>query len=214
MFERLDAAREEGRRGRVEADSVTVYEGTARFTGPRELRIDLPDGAVDISARQLRRDRRGGGTLLGPQDETVAERFDELARTRYDLRLGREVTAVGGRPGALRLTLDDAPTVEADMLLVAAGRVPDSGRLNLDAAGIAVRDDGRIVVDAYQRITAEGAFALGDISTPPPLEHMANREAQVVAHNLRHPDDLISAEHELVPAAVFITRPEIATVGA
>ncbi|WP_239516368.1 MULTISPECIES: FAD-dependent oxidoreductase [unclassified Streptomyces] len=53
VFGRLDAEREEGRRGRLEADRVTVYEGTARFTGPRELRIDLADGAVDIGARQI-----------------------------------------------------------------------------------------------------------------------------------------------------------------
>ncbi|WP_445270059.1 mycothione reductase [Streptomyces sp. DSM 41634] len=272
VFGRLDAEREEGRRGRREADSVTVYEGTARFTGPRELRIGLAEGAVGIGARQIviaaggrplvpppiagsalpyetsdtimRIDappRRlavlGGGyvaaelaevfaaagssvvivekeeRLLGPQDETVAARFTELARSRYDLRLGREVTGVGGRPGALRLTLDDGSTVEADMLLVAVGRVPNGDRLNLGAAGVATHDDGRIVVDAYQRTTAEGVFALGDVCTPVPLKHVANREAQVVGHNLRHPDDLIAADHELVPAAVF-TRPQIASVGA
>lgn len=275
VFGRLDAEREEGRRSRREADSVTVYEGTARFTGPRQLRIeglDGTDGAVDITARRIvvavggrpsvpppvlasglpyetsdtvmRIDappRRlavlGGGyiaaelaevfaaagssvvivekerRLLGPQDETVAERFTELARSRYDLRLGREVTEVGGRPGALRLSLDDGSTVEADMLLVAAGRVPNSDRLDVAAAGIATGDDGRIVVDAHQRTTADGVFALGDVCTPVPLKHVANREAQVVAHNLRHPDDLIEADHDLVPAAVF-TRPEIASVGA
>ncbi|MEU9233655.1 mycothione reductase [Streptomyces subrutilus] len=272
VFERLDAEREEGRRARREADFVTVYEGTARFTGPRELRIEGPDGAVDIKARQIviavggrpsvpppvldsalpyetsdtvmridappsRLAVLGGGyiaaelaevfaaagssvvivekekRLLGPQDETVAERFTELARARYDLRLGREVTEVGGRPGALRLSLDDGSAIEADMLLVAVGRVPNSDRLNLEAAGVATHDDGRIVVDAHQRTTAEGVFALGDVCSPVPLKHVANREAEVVAHNLRHADDLIEAGHELVPAAVF-TRPEIASVGA
>lgn len=272
VFGRLDADREEGRRGRAESGFVTVYEGRARFTGPRQLRIDLPDGGLDVSAEQIvvaaggrplvpapvadsglpyetsdtvmRIDappRRlavlGGGyiaaelaevfvsagssvvivekeeRLLGPQDETVAERFTELVRSRYDLRLGREVTAVTGRPGALRLTLDDGSTVEADMLLVAAGRVPNSDRLNLGAAGIRTRDDGRIVVDAHQRTTADGVFALGDICTPVQLKHVANREAEVVSHNLRHPDDLTSADHDNVPAAVF-TRPQIASVGA
>ncbi|MGW6710879.1 FAD-dependent oxidoreductase, partial [Streptomyces sp. NPDC054956] len=113
----------------------------------------------------------------------------------------------------LRLTLDDASTVEADLLLVASGRLPNSDRLNLDAAGIATRDDGRIVVDAYQRTTGKGVFALGDICTPVPLKHVANHEAEVVAHNLRHPDDLIAADRDRVPAAVF-TRPQIASIGA
>ncbi|MFE2547543.1 mycothione reductase [Streptomyces sp. NPDC059355] len=272
VFGRLDAERDSGRRDREQEDAITVYEGSARFTGPRTLRIDRPDGPVDISAGRIvvavggrplvpapvaeaglpyetsdtvmRIDappRRlavlGGGyiaaelaevfaeagssvtivekeqRLLGPQDETVAERFTELVRSRYDLRLGREVTALGGRPGALLLTLDDGTTVDADMLLVAVGRVPNGDRLNLDAAGITTHDDGRVRVDRHQRTSAEGVFALGDVCSPVPLKHVANREAEVVAHNLRHPEDLIACDHELVPAAVF-TRPEIASVGA
>lgn len=271
VFGRLDADREEGRRARRESHFVTVYEGSAHFTGPRELRIQLADGSVDVSARQIviavggrpavppavaesglpyetsdtvmrieapprRLAVLGGGyiaaelaevfaaaggsvaivekeeRLLSTLDETVSERFTELARSRYDLGLGREVTAVGGRPGALLLTLDDASRVEADMLLVATGRVPNSDRLNLAAAGIDTRDDGRIVVDAHQRTTVEGVFALGDVCAPVPLKHVANREARVVAHNLRHPENLLATDHDLVPAAVF-TRPQIASVG-
>ncbi|MEU8465545.1 mycothione reductase [Streptomyces sp. NPDC029003] len=272
IFGRLDAERAEGRRGRLEADHITVYEGTARFTGPRQLRIDLPDGPVAITGRQIviaagsrplvpgpvtasglpyetsdtvmrigapprRLAVLGGGYvaaelaevfaeagssvviiekedhLLGPQDEEVAARFTELARGRHDLRLGREVTAVGGRPGELRLTLDDGSTVGADLLLVAAGRLPNGDRLDLDAAGVATHDDGRIVVDACQRTTAEGVFALGDVCTPVPLKHVANREARVVAHNLRHPDAPVTTGDAPVPAAVF-TSPQIASVGA
>ncbi|WP_033226740.1 mycothione reductase [Streptomyces virginiae] len=272
IFARLDVERDEGRTGREQQDAVTVYEGTARFTGPRTLRIEGVDGAVDVSAGQIvvavggrpvvpgpvveaglpyetsdtvmRIDAPprhlailGGGYiaaeladvfaetgssvtivekeehLLGEQDETVRERFTDLVRSRYELRLSRELTAVGGRPGALRLTLDDGSTVESDMLLVAVGRLPNSDRLNLRAAGIATHDDGRVIVDRHQRTTAEGVFALGDICSPVALKHVANREAEVVVHNLRHPDDLIAADHELVPAAVF-TRPQIASVGA
>jgi len=46
-----------------------------------------------------------------------------------------------------------------------------------------------------------------------PLKHVANREADVVRHNLRHPDDLVSAGHDLVPSAIF-THPQIAAIGA
>ncbi|MCX5077326.1 FAD-dependent oxidoreductase [Streptomyces sp. NBC_00513] len=99
------------------------------------------------------------------------------------------------------------------MLLVAAGRIPNGDRLDLGAAGIRTHDDGRIVVDEHQHTTAEGVFALGDVCTPVPLKHVANREAEVVSHNLRHPQDLIGADHDLVPSAVF-TRPEIASIGA
>ncbi|TCN44762.1 pyridine nucleotide-disulfide oxidoreductase [Kribbella orskensis] len=69
------------------------------------------------------------------------------------------------------------------------------------------------MVDEYQRTGVEGVFALGDIWAPYQLKHVANRQAEVVAHNLRHPDDLIATDLDVVPAAVF-TNPQIATVGA
>ena len=75
-------------------------------------------------------------TLLGGQDETVTEEFTALLAKRYDLRLGRERRACRGEPGALRITLDDGTTVEADTLLVAVGRAPNGDRMDLDAAGI------------------------------------------------------------------------------
>jgi mycothione reductase len=153
------------------------------------------------------------GTLLDGQDHTVAEEFTALAAKRYDLRLGREATRLSGAPGALRITLDDGTTVAADTLLVAVGRVPNGDRMNLDAAGVDVDDAGRIVIDAHQRTTAEGVWALGDVCASVPLKHVANREAEVVRHNLRHPDDLVSAGHDLVPSAIF-THPQIARIGA
>ena len=152
--------------------------------------------------------------LLGPQDETVAERFTELARHRYAVHTGREVAQVvpNGERG-VRLTLDDGVVLDADALLVAVGRVPNGDRLDLDACGVEVRDNGSIVVDAHQRTTADGVWALGDISTPVQLKHVANREAKVVAHNLLHPDDLWETDHSAVPSAIF-TSPQIASVGA
>ncbi|GEL21512.1 mycothione reductase [Pseudonocardia sulfidoxydans NBRC 16205] len=152
-------------------------------------------------------------TLLAGQDVLVAREFTELASKAWDVRLDREVTAVSGAPGALVLTLDDESTVEADMLLVAVGRVPNGDGLDLDTAGIDVHDDGRIVVDEYQRTTADGVWALGDVSTKVPLKHVANREADVVRHNLRHPDDLHTTGDAPVPSAIF-TSPQIAAVGA
>lgn len=154
-----------------------------------------------------------GDALLGPQDETVVTEFTKLAGERYDLRLGREATSVSGTPGALRIGLDDRSVVEADTLLVAVGRIPNGDRMDLDAGGVATEDDGRIVVDEYQRATAEGVWALGDVCTPVPLKHVANREADVVRHNLRHPDGLVRAGHDLVPSAIF-TAPQIAAIGA
>ncbi|MFD3696851.1 mycothione reductase [Streptomyces sp. NPDC058646] len=150
--------------------------------------------------------------LLAAQDASVSAAYTELAAARYDVRTGTALTRVEGEPGRLRLRLDDGTTVEADTLLVAVGRTPNSDRLRAERAGMSLHDDGRVVVDAFQRTTAPGVFALGDVCTPFPLKHVANREAQVVAHNLLHPDDLVRTSHDAVPAAVF-TCPQIAQVG-
>ncbi|WP_263172311.1 mycothione reductase [Streptomyces sp. SCSIO ZS0520] len=150
--------------------------------------------------------------LLEQQDESVAEAFTEAVRGRWDLRLGRELTGVAGSPGALRLTLDDGAELTADTLLVAVGRRPNSDRLALEKAAVEVREDGRIEVDDRLRTSAEGVWALGDIATPVPLKHVANREAEIVAHNLLHPDDPRTMSYRAVPSAVF-TRPQIAQVG-
>ncbi|MDA5282198.1 mycothione reductase [Streptomyces sp. Isolate_45] len=151
-------------------------------------------------------------TLLSAQDEAVATAYTKIASDRYDVRTGTALTRVEGEPGRLRLVLDDGTAVEADTLLVAAGRIPNSDRIDARRAGIDLHDDGRVVVDDFQRTGVPGVFALGDVCTSFPLKHVANREARVVAHNLLHPDDLVRTSHEAVPAGVF-THPQIAQVG-
>jgi mycothione reductase len=113
----------------------------------------------------------------------------------------------------LALLLEDGTAVAGDLLLVATGRRPDTDDLDLDRAGVKLRDDGRIQVDSYGRTTAEGIWSLGDASSAFELKHVANAEARTLAHNLAHPDDLRPYPHDWVPSAVF-TEPQIASVGA
>ena len=142
---------------------------------------------------------KSGQLLGGPQDEAVRSAYTELMRPRYDLRCGSDLVEVSGSPGDLVMRLDDGSTIRADTLLVAAGRRSNSDRLDVAKGDIGIHDDGRIVADEYGRTTADGVFALGDVSTPIPLKHVANREAEAVKHNLLHPDDLRAVSHDLVP---------------
>ncbi|MCB0945961.1 MAG: FAD-dependent oxidoreductase, partial [Mycobacterium sp.] len=100
-------------------------------------------------------------------------------------------------------------------VLVATGRVPNGDQLDADTVGVEVAD-GLVVVDEYQRTTARGIFALGDVCSPYQLKHVANHEARVVKHNLLQDwddlDNLRPADHRYVPSAVF-TDPQIACVG-
>ena len=71
---------------------------------------------------------------------------------------------------------------------------------------------GEVIVDAYGRTSAPGVWALGDVNGRYQLKHMANGEAEVVQHNLLHPDDLRPLDTRPAPHAVF-GSPQIGAVG-
>ena len=152
--------------------------------------------------------------LLSTHDADVARHVTDAVTPRWDVRLGTTLDRVSAAPdGASVLHLSGGAEVEVDAILVATGRRPNSDRLALDVAGVEVDDEtGLVVVDAHQRTTAAGVWALGDLSSPEPLKHVANQDARVVQHNLLHPDDLIVSDHRHVPQAAF-TSPQVASVG-
>lgn len=150
--------------------------------------------------------------LLRTLDKDITEPFNELAAARFDARIGRTVTAATHGAHGVTLTLDDDSIVSAESLLIATGRRPNGDQLSAAAGGIELREDGRVKVDEFGRTSVEGVWALGDVSSPYQLKHVANAEARAIQHNLLHPADLQEMPHEHVPSAIF-THPQIATVG-
>jgi len=150
--------------------------------------------------------------LLRQMDSDLGQAFNALAEERYDVHQGRNITGVSQGENEVAVTLDDGSTVSGEVLLVATGRVPNGDELDLELAGIDA-DDGRISVDEFGRsTTANGVWALGDISSPYMLKHVANAEMRAVRHNLLNPENMKKMPHDFVPAAVF-THPQIAYVG-
>ncbi len=160
-----------------------------------------------------------GPTLLANCDDDIGEQFTDIASRRWNVRSHHTVTGghtdVSGASGTT-LFLDDGSSLHADTVLVATGRIPNGDLLDADLAGVAVTEGGRIVVDEYQRTTARGIFALGDVCSGHMLKHVANHEARVVRHNLLQDwddtDQMLASDHRYVPAAVF-SDPQIAWVG-
>ena len=150
--------------------------------------------------------------LLREEDDDISTRFTELAQERWDVRLNCQASKVEEYDGGIRLHLDDGSTLDVDEVLVATGRRSNSDGLDPERAGIAVNDDGLVVVDEYQRTTAPGVFALGDVSNRFQLKHVSNHEARVVQHNLLHPGEPVKANHDNIPSAVF-SQPQVASVG-
>lgn len=159
-------------------------------------------------------------TLIADHDVQIASALTAFARTRWDVRTATDLVRVsraasGGVVLHLAAAGDDdgaTSTLEVDTLLLAVGRTPNSDRLDVGAAGIEVDDDGVVVVDERQRTTADGVWALGDVSSRIPLKSTANQDARVVQHDLLHPDEPVASDHRVVPDAVF-TSPQVARVG-
>ena len=154
--------------------------------------------------------------MLRHEDTEIARRFTRLLGERVDLRLGHQLVAARTLDDQ-RIAIDiDGPegatTLTADVLLLATGRIPNGDRLQLDRTGVALDDDGYVVVDEFQRTTADGIFALGDVSSHHQLKHVANHEARVVQYNLLHPETMIRSDHRYIPHAVF-SLPQVASVG-
>ncbi|AGF72753.1 mycothione reductase [Corynebacterium halotolerans] len=151
--------------------------------------------------------------MLRNLEADLRDRFNQLAAQRYTVLAGRNAIGASESDDGVTVQLDDGSSVTAEVLLVATGRTRNGDQMELAAGGVEMTGDGRISVDEYGRSTsAEGVWALGDVSSPYMLKHVANAEMRAVRHNLLHPEDMRKLPHEHIPAATF-THPQIATVG-
>jgi mycothione reductase len=152
-----------------------------------------------------------GDLMLSQHDRDVATAFTALQAERFTLHRNATIGAAKRVGDWIELTLTDGTPLIADTILVATGRRPNSDQLGLDAAGVDCFEDGRIVTDDTLR-AASGVWALGDIRAPEMLKHVANHEADVIRHNLLHPDAPRRVHEDATPHAVF-ARPQVAAVG-
>ncbi len=105
------------------------------------------------------------------------------------------------------------PVIEADVIVVAAGRVPNSEGLGLAEAGVEVDKRGWIVTNDFYETSVPNVYAIGDILGPAKimLAHMASAEALEVIDNILDGTQKV-ANYAVVPSAIF-TSPEIGCVG-
>ena len=158
-----------------------------------------------------------GATLLSNHDHDVRRRFTDLYADRFDLRLRTRIDHVEPSTTGLAayLIADDGTRtiIEAETLLLAVGRLPNSDRLDPALGGLELDEHGHIRTDDAYATNVEGVWALGDVANHFQLKHMANAETRLVRHNLLHPEAPESAPFTVVPSAVF-AEPQVATVGA
>ncbi len=159
-----------------------------------------------------------GTQLLAREDPDVAEAALQILREDgVEVVLQAEVQGVEpARDGEVAVSVRAGESgrraITGSHLLVAVGRVPNTDRLNLDAAGVETDSKGFVRVNERLETTTPGVFALGDVKPGPAFTHISYDDFRIVE------TDLLKGGHattkdRLVPYAVFMD-PELGRVGA
>ena len=153
-----------------------------------------------------------GPLFLRGFDADVRSHLAEQVRGRgVDLRFELNVTAIEKTSTGIRATLTDETTLEADLILFATGRHPNSKNLGLSDLGVSCSANGAIHVDDYSRTNVPSIWAIGDVTDRINLTPVAIHEGICLSETLFN-DNPRSPDHENVPAAVF-SQPPVGTVG-
>ena len=152
--------------------------------------------------------------ILGNLGENVSELVASRFRSEgMQVLEGARVTGVEGSAGNgdLVVIVDDETRIEADQVLVAVGRRPNTANLNLTSVGVELTDRGHVEVDDKLETTNDHIYAGGDVIGKMPFTHTAGMHGSLVVSNalfgLRR-----KADHERIPFAIFCD-PEVASVG-
>ncbi|GGH49829.1 mercuric reductase [Comamonas phosphati] len=149
-------------------------------------------------------------TLLFREDPAVGEALGAAFRTEgIEVLEHAQVSQVAHVDGEFMLTTTHGE-LRADRLLVATGRTPNTGSLQLEAAGVSVSQQGGIVIDPGMRTSAPGIYAAGDCTDQPQFVYVAAAAGNRAAINMTGGD--ASLDLSAMPVVVF-TDPQVATVG-
>jgi pyruvate/2-oxoglutarate dehydrogenase complex dihydrolipoamide dehydrogenase (E3) component len=202
----------------------TTPPGRLLVMGGGPIGCELAQAMARLGSRVTVVDR--GAHLLHREDPEVAD----LLKTRMEedgvrlLLRSRIESIVPGRGGPHRVSVrpegeaggaSTALEIEADTILIAAGRRPNIERLGLDEAGVGTTDRG-VTVNAFLQTSRPNIYAAGDVCGPYQFTHFAEYQARIVVRNILLSPLLglgrVGADYRVVPWTTF-TEPEVARVG-
>ncbi|MBP6818370.1 MAG: glutathione-disulfide reductase [Ferrovibrio sp.] len=155
---------------------------------------------------------RGEQILRGFDDDVRNHLANELVKSGIELRVKTDVTRLDKQAdGTLRLTLTDGSQIEADAVMAATGRKPNTQGLGLEALGVALDGQGAVKVDGFSRSSVAHIYAVGDVTNRINLTPVAIREGHAFADTV-FGNKPRQADHADVPSAVF-SQPPVGSVG-
>ena len=156
--------------------------------------------------------QRGGALLSGFDGEVRTFIASEMGRAGVDIHLNTTVAELTKRAdGSICVLTTQGVEHEADVVLYATGRAPNTGDMGLEAVGVKLADNGAVKVDAHYRSSVPSIHAIGDVSSRLQLTPVALGEAMALLDHL-FGDGRRKMDYDFIPTAVF-THPNIGTVG-
>ncbi len=210
----------------VDIDEQTIVSSTGALVLPKVPKRLLVIGAGVIGLELGSVWRRLGSEvmvvefldrILPGTDADVARSLQRiLTKQGMSFKLGSKVTGVAKNAFGHKIAIEPASgegegmMVDADVVLVAIGRVPYTEGLGLEAVGVKLDNRKRIVVDEHYRTDVPGIYAIGDVIAGPMLAHKAEDEGMAVAEILGGQAGHVN--YDAIPNVIY-TFPEVATVG-
>lgn len=188
---------------------------------------DLPKRVVVVGGGYIAVEFAGIFAGLGSQvtqlyrSEQILRGFDndirnhlaeEIVKKGIDLRVNTNVTAIEKlSDGSLSLTLTDGSTMEADQVMFATGRAPNTVGLGLENAGVEIDERGAVKINQGLQTSAENIYAVGDVTDRVQLTPVAIKEGMSFADSI-YGGKPWHMTYQAIPTAVF-SQPPVGTVG-
>lgn len=155
------------------------------------------------------------GQLLSGEDPDIGQEVAKILQQEgVEVLLKAKAQRLSQSEGRLKMEIiigDKQRTIEGSHLIVATGRVPNSDRLNLEAAGIQTDARGFIKVNNRLETNVAGVYALGDIKGGPAFTHISYDDFRIIRANLLEKKN-VTTDNRLVPYTLFID-PQLGRIG-
>ena len=154
-----------------------------------------------------------GDTILRGYDEQIRDRLLQISMTKgIEFRFNAPFESIETKEdGLLTVDLGNCDPIDADIVLVAAGRVPNTKGLGLEEIGVELDKEGAIQVDESNQSSVPSIYAVGDVTNRIQLTPVAIREGQAFADSVFGGKPTV-VDYANVPSAVF-SHPPIGAVG-
>ncbi len=193
----------------VEFFELTALPQTVAVMGGGYIGLELGQGLARCGAAVHIID--GNERVLAREEVDASAQLEiGLKADGVSLHLGRRAASIGHDGNQFTVALDNGERLRADALLVAVGRVPNTGELACDAAGITLDAHGYVAIDARFHTSADGVYAIGDVAGQPAFTHVSwedyRRLATLLHGGMRTRDDRVLAYSTF-------TEPQVARAG-